>query len=214
VAGGGLTERQLIDECVTLFAAGHETTANALTFTLWLLARHPDVAARLAAEVDAALGPDRPPGIDDLDRLPYARAVLAESMRLYPPAWIQGRQAVEDCAVGGYRVPAGTVVFVSQWVTHRDPRWWPDPERFDPGRFLPGAAADADAGRPKWAYFPFGGGSRQCVGEAFAWAEATLVLAVLARRWRVEPVDAGPLTLDPGITLRPAAPVRVIPRRR
>jgi len=205
----GLTERQLIDECVTLFAAGHETTANALTFTLWLLAQHPDVAARLRAEVNSVLGPERLPGIDDVERLPLARAVLAESMRLYPPAWIQGRKAVIDCEVHGHRVPAGTVLFVSQWVTHRDPRWWPNAEQFDPDRF-----SDDQAGhtRPKWAYFPFGAGSRQCVGESFAWAEAILVLAVLIRRWSFTANSDRPLILDPGITLRPAHEVRLTVR--
>ena len=204
----GMTETQLVDECVTLFAAGHETTANALTFTLWLLARHPAVMERLGAEVRAACPDDRLPTIGDLDALPYARMVVAESMRLYPPAWVVGRQAKEPVEIGGVRLKRGAVVFVSQWITHRDPRWWPDPERFDPERFSP----ERHGARPRWSYFPFGGGSRQCVGEAFAWAEAVLALAVLARRWRFEPVDAVPLRLEPGITLRPAGEVRIVPR--
>jgi cytochrome P450 len=206
--GGGMSESQLVDECVTLFAAGHETTANALTFTFWLLARHPDVLARLRAEVDQAVGPGRLPAIDDLDALPYTRMVVAESMRLYPPAWIQGRQAIQDLELAGQRVRRGQVVFVSQWVTHRDPRWWPDPERFDPERFAPPAAS----ARPRWAYFPFGGGSRLCVGEAFAWAEAVIVVAVIASRWDLELADPGPVPLEPGITLRPAGAVRAITR--
>jgi cytochrome P450 len=208
--GGGMTESQLVDECVTLFAAGHETTANALTFTLWLLARHPEVMGRLQAEVDGVVGCERLPTIEDVDALPYTRAVVAESMRLYPPAWIQGRQATEDVEVGGRTLRRGEVVFVSQWVTHRDPRWWPDPERFDPARFSP----EQQASRPRWAYFPFGGGSRVCVGEAFAWAEAVILTASIARRWDLAPADHAPLSLEPGITLRPAGRVEVIPHRR
>ena len=206
--GGGMTETQLVDECVTLFAAGHETTANALTFTLWLLSQHPVVMERLRDEARAALGDTRLPGIDDLDDLPYARMVVAEAMRLYPPAWIVGRQAKEACEIAGRRVKRGAVVFISQWLTHHDARWWADPQRFDPERFAPGRHAE----RPRWAYFPFGGGSRQCVGEAFAWAEAVLVLAVIVRRWRVGSAEAGPLQLEPSITLRPAGEVRVVPR--
>src|ERR1043165_9727176 len=165
--GGGMSERQLVDECVILFAAGHETTANALTYTLWLIAQHPEVARKLHAEVDRVVG-DRPaPAAGDVDALPYTRMGFAEGMRLYPPAWIQGRQVAEACSIMGTALPRGAVVFVSQWITHRDERWWPDPERFDPERFSP-ERRDA---RPRWAYFPFGGGSRQCVGEAFAWVE-------------------------------------------
>lgn len=208
--GRGMSESQLVDECVTLFAAGHETTANALTFTLWLLARHPAVMRRLQAESDGALGDGRLPTAEDVDALPYARAVVAESMRLYPPAWIQGRQATENVEVGGRTLRRGEVVFVSQWVTHRDARWWPDPERFDPDRFAP----ERQAGRPRWAYFPFGGGSRVCVGEAFAWAEAVISIALIARRWDLTPADGRPMLLEPGITLRPAAGVAVVPRCR
>lgn len=209
-AGGGMTERQLVDECVTLFAAGHETTANALTFTHWLLARHPDVMRRLQAEVDDVLPDGRPPGTADVEAMPYTRAVVAEAMRLYPPAWIQGRQAQADVTVAGHAVRRGQVVFVSQWVTHRDPRWWPDPERFDPDRFAAGRRDE----RPRWAYFPFGGGSRVCVGEAFAWAEAVIAVAVVARQWDLTAADEGPVLLEPGITLRPAVRVAVVPRSR
>ena len=205
-----MTETQLVDECVTLFAAGHETTANSLPFTLWLLARHPAVMERLGAEVRAVCPKDRLPTIGDLDALPYARMVVAESMRLYPPAWVVGRQAKEPVEIGGVRLKRGAVVFISQWITHRDPRWWSDPERFDPERFSP----ERQGARPRWSYFPFGGGSRQCVGEAFAWAEAVLALAVLVRRWRFEPADAVPLRLEPGITLRPAGEVRIVTRAR
>jgi cytochrome P450 len=208
--GGGMSERQLVDECVILFAAGHETTANALTFTLWLLSHNPHAAKKLLAEIDGVLGERDLPRAEDLDALPYARMVVAESMRMYPPAWIQGRQAKEDCEVGGHAVTRGTVVFVSQWITHRDPRWWPNPELFEPERFSP---ENIDA-RPRWAYFPFGGGSRQCVGEAFAWTELTLVLTAIMRRCRLEAVDAGPVILEPGITLRPKKEIRMIVRKR
>jgi cytochrome P450 len=133
-------------------------------------------------------------------------------MRLYPPAWALGRESVAPCALGGYTVPTGSVVLLSQWVTHRDPRWWPDPLRFDPLRF----SSENRSQRPRWAYFPFGGGSRQCIGESFAWMEAILVLATLAQRWRMEYLGQGSPRLRPLITLRPAEPVRVrlIPAHR
>jgi cytochrome P450 len=168
------------------------------------------VLRRLQAEVDAVLPGDRLPGIADVDALPYTRAVVAEAMRLYPPAWIQGRQAKADVEVGGRTIRRGQVVFVSQWVTQRDARWWPDPDRFDPERFTDAQRED----RPRWAYFPFGGGSRACVGEAFAWAEAVIATALIARRWNLAPADDGPLLLEPGITLRPGGRVAVVPRRR
>lgn len=207
--GRGMTERELVDECVTIFAAGHETTANGLTFALWLLARHPAVADRLADEVASVAGPDGAVGMEQLGAMPYARQVVAESMRLYPPAWIVGRQAKEPVEVAGRRFKRGEVIFLSQWVVHRDRRWWPDAERFDPDRFAEGAGGD----RPRWAYFPFGGGGRLCVGESFAWAEMMVVLSMVVRRWRLT-TDERPMTLDPGITLRPgrAVPVRVTTR--
>ncbi|HEX8906470.1 MAG TPA: cytochrome P450, partial [Longimicrobiaceae bacterium] len=147
--GGGMTDLQLRDEALTLFLAGHETTANALAWTWHLLAQHPDAEARLHAELDEVLA-GRDPAVDDLPRLPYTRAVLAESMRLYPPAWTIGREPLEEFEAGGYRVRAGTVVLTSPWIVHRDPRWWPEPERFDPGRWTP----EQEAERPRFAYFP------------------------------------------------------------
>ena len=207
--GRGMTERELVDECVTIFAAGHETTANGLTFALWLLARHPAVADRLAAEVSAVVPADRAVALDDLAALPYARQVVAESLRLYPPAWIVGRQAREPVEVAGRRFRRGEVIFLSQWAIHRDRRWWPDPDRFDPDRFAEGAGED----RPRWAYFPFGGGGRLCVGESFAWAEMTLVLATVVRAWHLTAGDE-PMPLDPGITLRPGRPVALRVARR
>ena len=207
-AGAGMTDEQVRDEAITLFLAGHETTANALTWTWVLLSRHPEVEAALHAEVDAVLG-DRVATAADLPRLPYTRAVLAESMRLYPPAWILGREALDDFEVGGYTVPKGTMVFTSQWIVHRDARWWPEPEAFRPERWTPAM----EAALPKLAYFPFGGGPRKCIGEAFAWMEGVLVLATLARRWRVR-VAPGEIGMQPVITLRPVGEVRARLERR
>ena len=209
---GGMTDEQLRDEIVTLFTAGHETTANALTFAWWLLARHPAAADRLAAEVDRELA-GRDATAADVDRLPYARAVVAEAMRLYPPAWVLMRQAKQDVTVGPAALPvlAGGVVVMSQWVSHRDPRWWPEPERFDPDRWLTDKPGET---RPRYAYYPFGGGPRNCIGESFAWTEAILILATLAQEWRLEDATDKPLRLLPTITLRPKDSVWVRPRRR
>ena len=209
-AGEGMTDKQLRDEIFTLFTAGHETTANALTFTWYLLGRHRDAEARLHEEVDRVLG-GRPPAAGDVDGLPFTRAVLSESMRLYPPAWIVTRQAKHDLDIAGRRVPAGGVIMMSQWVTHHDARWWPEPNRFSPERWL-GDAAGAD--RPRYAYFPFGGGTRGCIGEFFARMEATLIVAAVARGWRMELLDAGEPALQPTITLRPRNPMRVVVRKR
>ncbi|HEX5708522.1 MAG TPA: cytochrome P450 [Pyrinomonadaceae bacterium] len=194
----GMSDEQLRDEVMTIFLAGHETTANALTWTWYLLSQNPEAEERLHAEVDAVLG-DRKPSAEDLPRLPYAEKVLAESMRLYPPAWILGRRALKDYEVGGYYVPAGSIVLMSQYVMHRDARYFPDPERFDPERWTP----EAKQARPQFSYFPFGGGPRRCIGEGFAWMEATLVLATIARKWRVRVRDDYRVETQPRITLRP-----------
>jgi cytochrome P450 len=202
--GGRMNDTQVRDEAMTIFLAGHETTANALTWTWYLLAQHPDVERRLHAEVDDVLT-GAPASADDVPRLSYARMVLAESMRLYPPAWAIGRRALEDFTVGGYAIPKGTVMLVSQYLLHRDARFFPDPERFDPDRWLPAR----QQGRPKYAYFPFGAGTRVCIGEPFAWMEGILVLATLARRWRLELMETEPVGLKPAITLRPSRPIRM-----
>ena len=193
-----MTDEQVRDEVMTLFLAGHETTANALTWTWLLLADHPEAERCVAEEARAALG-DRPATIDDLPALPYTRQVLAESMRLYPPAWVVGRQAIEACELGGYRIPAGAMVFASQWLIHRDARFHADPLRFDPGRWTP----EREQTLPRYAYFPFGGGMRKCIGESFAWTEGVLVLATLARRWRLARVEQEPVGTRALITLRP-----------
>ena len=207
--GGRMTDRQVRDEAMTLFLAGHETTANALSWTWYLVAQQPDVERRLHDEVDAVLG-DRAASVDDFARLPYTRMVLSESMRLYPPAWAVGRRAIEDFDVNTYTLPKGTVVLVSQYLLHRDARFYDEPERFDPDRWLP----DRQKGRPKYAYFPFGGGNRVCIGESFAWMEGVLVLATLARRWRLELRETEPIPTQPGITLRPRRPIRMQAFRR
>jgi cytochrome P450 len=207
--GRGMTDTQVRDEAITIFLAGHETTANALAWTWYLLAQNPGAEARLHAEVDAVLGA-RSPTAADLPRLPWTEMVLAESMRLFPPAWIIGRRAIEPCEIGGFDVPRGSIVVVCQWVTQRDPRWFPDPERFDPERFLP-AAKEA---RPRFAYFPFGGGPRVCIGEGFAWMEGVLVLAAIARRWRLRLAPDQEIVPAPSITLRPRDGIRMILERR
>ncbi len=211
-AGDGMSDAQLRDESLTIFTAGHETTANALTFAWCCLAKNPECDALLRRELKEVVG-DRLPIAEDLDQLPYTRAVIAEAMRLFPPAWAVARQAKQECAILGHSVAAGEIVLMSQWVTHRDPRWWPDPERFDPSRWLDGAAAAA-ADRPRYAYYPFGGGPRVCIGEAFAWSEAMLVLATLARRWRATVIGRGEMKLNPTITLRPRNPVMMRLERR
>ena len=207
----GMTDEQLRDEVMTIFLAGHETTANALTWAWYMLARNPEAEARLHAELDAVLGPGREPTPEDVPALAYTEMVVAETMRLYPPAWALGRLSLEEHEVGGYRIPRGSLVLVSQYVTHRDPRFFPDPERFDPGRWTP----EAKAARPQFAYFPFGGGPRRCVGEGFAWTEAVLILTTLARRWRLRLLPGRAVETQPRITLRPGrGGVHVRPERR
>jgi cytochrome P450 len=202
--GGGMSDRQVRDEALTIFLAGHETIANALSWAFYLLSQHPEVADRLGAELDAALD-GRAPTMADLPNLCYAEMVFAETMRLYPPAWVIGRRALTPFEAGGYQLPAGSVALASQWVMHHDPRYFPDPYRFDPERWLP----EAKAARPKFSYFPFGGGPRTCIGEPFAWMEGTLLLASLARRWRPALLPGHPVVLQPSITLRPRHGLRM-----
>ena len=207
--GRGLDADQLRDQILTLFLAGYETVANALTWTWLLLGQNPEAEGRLHAELDAVLA-GRLPTLEDVPRLEYAGMVLAESMRLYPPAWAMGREALEDVAIGPYRLRKGTMIFFSQYIVQRDPRWFPEPLSFRPERHTP----EAKAARPRFAYFPFGGGGRQCIGEAFAWMEATLALATIAQRWRLELVPGQRIELQPKITLRPKNGIKVIPRAR
>jgi cytochrome P450 len=203
----GMTDVQLRDECITLFTAGHETTANALTFTWYLLAGHPEIESRMLDELNTVLG-GRLPTAEDVPRLTYTRAVIAESMRLYPPAWAIGREVSRDVEIAGYQLPRKAIVLLTQWVTHRDERFWPDPLKFDPDRWL------GKTDRPRYAYFPFGGGSRACIGEAFAWMEAIVLLTTLVQRWRLELLDPKPIDLHPTITLRPRNGVAAKLKRR
>jgi cytochrome P450 len=196
--GQGLTTRELHDEVMTVMLAGHETTANALTWTFYLLSEHPSVEARLRAELRKVLG-GRAPAAADLGALSYTRAVLEESMRLYPPVYALGRMAHAADEVGGYRVPGGAVITLSPFLTHRLPEFWDEPERFDPERFLPERSVD----RPKYAYLPFSGGPRQCIGNVFAMTEAQLILATVVRRYSLRLVANHPIEPWPLITLRP-----------
>ncbi|HEY3119150.1 MAG TPA: cytochrome P450 [Vicinamibacteria bacterium] len=207
--GRGMTDLQLRDELMTLFLAGHETTANALTWTWYLLSSNPAAEARLHAEVDA-LG-DRIAGFDDLPRLAYTERVFAETMRLYPPAWAVARRPISDYAIpGGGVARPGSSLVMSQYVVHRDPRYFPEPERFDPERWTP----EARAARPKFSYFPFGGGARQCIGESFAWMEGVLLIATIAQRWRFRLAPGHPVEPEPLITLRPRYGMSMIAERR
>jgi len=187
---GGMTDVQVRDEALTLFLAGHETTANALTWTWYLLSQNAACERKLHEEIDRVLG-GREPRFEDLPELRYTEMVLAEAMRLYPPAWAIGRKAIDQFELGGYDIPAGAILILSPYVTHRNPRYFPDPERFDPERE-----------RPKFAYFPFGGGARVCIGERFAWMEGTLALAAIAQKWSFRLVPGHRVTVQPLITLR------------
>ncbi len=207
--GTGMTDLQLRDEVMTLFLAGHETTANALTWTFYLLSQNPEAEKHLHTELAAVLGA-KAPEVEDLPRLRVTEQVLAESMRLYPPAWALGRRAVRDVEIGGHRVPEGAFVVLSALVTQRDARFYPDPMRFDPERFAP----EARGARPKFAYFPFGGGARQCIGEPFAWMEGTLILATIAQRWRLRLRAGQRVEPQPLITLRPRYGMRMTAEAR
>lgn len=197
--GSGMTDKQVRDEAVTLFLAGHETTANALNWTWYLLAQHPAVEAALHAELDAVLS-GRPPTFADLPALPYTHQIIKEAMRLYPPAWQFGRQAIEDVQIGDWHVPSGTLVFITPFVVHRDARWFPEPDAFKPERWTP----EFEQALPRYAYIPFGGGPRICIGNSFAMMEAPLLLATIAQRYR--------LTLEPGQTIEPEALITLRPR--
>jgi cytochrome P450 len=201
----GMSDKQLRDELITIFLAGHETTANALTWTWYLLSQHPDVEARLHAELDEVLG-RRLPSASDLPNLVYTEMVFAESMRLYPPAWALGRMTTEEVEIAGYQIPAGTLVLMSQFVTHRDPRYFPDPLRFDPQRWT----TENREARPQFSYFPFGGGTRRCIGESFAWMEGILLVATLAQQWSMRLVPGHPVKLLPVMTLRPKHGMRMV----
>ena len=202
--GSRMTDKQLRDESITLFLAGHETTANALSWTWWLLAQNPEAENKLHAELDTLLA-GRAPTLDDVPKLKYSEQVLTESLRLYPPAWGTARIAMEDHEIGRYHIPKGAGVSLTQWTMHRDPRWFTDPEVFRPERWEDGLAKRL----PRFAYFPFGGGPRQFIGNTFALMEATLVLATIAQKFRFHLVAGHPVVPLPSITLRPRHGIRV-----
>ncbi len=204
----GLTDAQILDEVLTIFLAGYETVANALTWTWYLLSLNPVVEAKLHAELDAVLGTGagrRRPTLESYGALRYTEQVFAEAMRLYPPAWAMGRMSTAPVTLGRYRVPPGAHFFFSQYMMHRSEEYFPDPLRFDPDRFTP----ENKAARERFTYFPFGGGGRQCIGESFAWMEGVLVLATIAQRWKMRFVGDTPPVPQAKITLRPNGPVRM-----
>jgi len=204
--GATMSDKQLRDEVLTLLLAGHETTALALAWTWYLLSLHPEVEARLLEELQEVLG-DRTPMVTDLPRLSYAEMVIKESMRLYPPAWGISREAVEECEIGGYRVPAGTQVLIVLWAMHRDPRYFQHPETFDPCRWEASLAKRV----PKYAYLPFGSGPRVCIGNAFAMTEAILLLAMIAKGFRLELLpEQRRVVPQPTTTLRPREGIRMM----
>jgi cytochrome P450 len=209
--GAKMSDQELKEELLTMVLAGHETTANSLAFTLYLLAKNPEVRDALEAQVDRELG-DAAPGADVLSRVPLARAVCEESLRLYPPAWVFERQAKADDVVGGHHVPRGAIVAVSPYALHRRPGTFPDPERFDPSRFDESRRKSVG----KYDYLPFGGGPRLCIGNAFALMEMAIVLSMIVRRYRVEVAPGFSMAPEPETTLRPrgGVPVTVHPRRR
>lgn len=193
-----MPDEQLCDELITLLLASHETTANALAWTWYLLAQNAGPEARVQAEADEA------------GELPFTRMALAESMRLYPPAWLIARETIAAHDARGYAIPPGAIVVMSPWVVHRDAKYFADPGQFDPDRW----AAERQSGRPRFAYFPFGGGTRGCLGEAFAWMEGVIVIAAIARQWRLRLVDQTEPAMRPGLTLKPKFGIRVRLERR
>lgn len=207
--GSGMDAEQLRDEVLTLFLAGFETMANFLTWTWYLLAQHPTVEARLHAEVTDVLG-GRLPRAEDVPRLRYTTQMLTEVLRLYPVAWLLPRRARHDVTIGSYTIPAHAGVLISPYIVHRDPRYFPEPDRFLPERWN----GDNRAALPKYAYFPFGGGDRRCIGEPLAWLEGVLLVAVLAQRWRMRPVDEGTVEPEATINLRPRGGLRMRLERR
>jgi cytochrome P450 len=207
-SGGVMSDKQVRDEVMTIFIAGHETTANALTWTLYLLSQNPDVENRLHEELDSVLSTDsngdsdrikRVVTTDDMSKLRYTENVFRESMRLYPPVWTIGRYVENDYPVGGYNVPAGSSILMSQYVMHHDSRYYKEPEAFNPDRWT----EEFRTHLPRFSYFPFGGGIRGCIGESFAWMEGVLVLATIAQKWEMRKLPSQRVKLDPAITLRP-----------
>ena len=209
--GLGMTDRQLHDEIMTLFLAGHETTANALSWTWLLLGQHPEVEEKLVEEIQRVLG-GRAPTASVLPRLTYTEMVLREAMRLYPPVWVIGRRALAPFRMGSYELPAETNVVMSQLITHRDAKYFPEPERFDPDRWRPNDPRNLSL--PRFAYFPFGGGPRVCIGAGFSMMEAVLLLATIAQKFKLTLVPGQTIEKLPSVTLRPKSGIRVVLHRR
>ena len=207
--GGKMTDLQVRDEAMTLFLAGHETTANALSWTFYLLSQNPEAEAKLHSELADVLK-SRAPTFEDVAKLPYTEMVVAESMRLFPPAWGIGRRSLVDQSIGPYSVPVGSIILLSPFVTQRDQRFFPDPDQFKPERWT----AEWKASLPPFAYFPFGGGTRRCIGEGFAWAEAILILATLCNRWRVRMDQSEAVEPHALFTLRPRNGIQMKLERR
>jgi cytochrome P450 len=207
--GSQMNDRQLRDEVMTLFLAGHETTALTLAWSWYLLGTNPEAERKFHAELDEVLG-DRPPTAADLPRLKFTEQLAKESMRLYPPAFGLGREAINDCEIGGYRVPKGTQVFLFQWATQRDPRFYEEPNAFRPERWT----EDFIERLPKYAYFPFGGGPRVCIGASFAMMEVILCLATIGQKFRLEVDRDHPVSIYPAMSLRPRDGIRVVVRNR
>jgi cytochrome P450 len=206
----GMTSAQLRNETLTLLLSGHETTASALAWTLFLLATHPEIERRLRSEVAAVIGDAREPSLEDISHLEYTGMVLNEALRLYPPIWVLERRAIAGDVIGGYHIPAGSTVVVSPFILHRHETFWPDPASFDPERF----AAPQAAGRPAHAYLPFGAGPHQCIGAHFATLEARIILVMLAQRYRLELMPDPPVEPKPGITLRLRQGLHMRPREQ
>jgi cytochrome P450 len=207
--GGDMTDQQVRDEVMTLFLAGHETIATALIWTFYLITQNPEVEERLKAELEVVLG-GKVPSINDLERLKYTRMVFAEAMRIYPPVWTLARRSIKDYRIDSYVIPANSLIFLSQYVTHRDPRFFNDPLRFIPDRWTP----EEEAKRPRFSYYPFGGGPRQCIGDHFAWIEGVLVTATIAQRWELHFLDEHPIKFLPLVTLRSKYDMRMILKKR
>jgi cytochrome P450 len=207
--GGAMSDEQIHDEAMTIFLAGHETTANAMSWTWYLLAQNPDIERKLHEEVDRELQ-GRVPTASDYPALAYTEKVVMESMRIYPPAWIVARRAINEQKLGDYVVKPRGLVMMSEWILHHDARYFPEPMKFDPERWTP----EFKASIPKYAYFPFGGGSRQCIGEGFAWMEAVLLVAAMSNKWRMELLPGQKIEPEPVVTLRPRDGIKVRLRAR
>jgi len=205
-----MSDIQVRDEVMTIFIAGHETTANALTWTFYLLSQNPNIEKKLLDELGSVINSNKIPTVDDMPKLKFTEKVLRESMRLYPPVWTIGRSVNNEYTLGKYTIPAGSTILMSQYVMHHDPRYYNEPERFDPERW----SSDTRSSLPRFSYFPFGGGIRACIGEPFAWMEGILVLSTIIRQWKMRLVRGQRVELDPAITLRPKYGMKMKLERR